>query len=69
MFEAKAIYSIEDLDYHQVPHKEGYVKGWLVNNFIVGNINYVDNDHELNVGFWCEVDVQTVEYLGLKDKY
>lgn len=67
-FRGKSVLSIEELKEKEIPHENGWVYGWYVDGWIVGN--YADSDDEL-IAFewWSQVIHETVgQYTGLHDK-
>jgi uncharacterized phage protein (TIGR01671 family) len=67
-FRGKSVLSIEELNDKEIPHDNGWVYGWYVDGWIVGE--YADSDDEwISFEWWSQVMPETVgQYTGLKDK-
>lgn len=63
-FEAKAIMSYNELNQLGIEHNNGYVKGWLVEDFIVGEIVEATDEY-INFEYWVKVDTKTVRQVDM----
>lgn len=67
-YRGKSVLSIEELNDKEIPHENGWVYGWYVDGWIVGN--YADSDDEwIAFEWWSQVIPETVgQSTGLNDK-
>lgn len=64
-FKAMATINQQDLDFHSIPHNNGWIEGYYIDGYIVGGIIEANSEcvtHE----WWCPIEVNTLEYLGGK---
>ncbi len=67
-YRGKSVLSIEELNDKEIPHKNGWVYGWYVDGWIVGN--YAESEDEwIAFEWWSQVMPETVgQFTGLHDK-
>ena len=64
-FKAKAVLSIEELNELEIEHKDGWVKGNLVDGqWIIGEIIEATDEY-IQPSFWVKVDPSTVVQTDL----
>ena len=66
-FKARAILSVEELNELEIEHKDGWVKGNLVDDqWIIGEIIEATDEY-IQPSFWVKVDPSTVVQTNLME--
>ena len=61
-FKAKSNLSQEDLDFHRIENQDGYITGYYVGGYLVGDVIEATDEY-INFEWWCPIDESTLELV------
>lgn len=67
-YRAKAVMSIEELNFNGIEHENGWVTGWLIEDLITGDVSEVE-DGSITPDWWTKVDKATISPFLPKEEY